>query len=279
MQSPGVALPVFQFSDTASWPSGQEVSSFCRAETPARRKATWWLRSSDQRFPLWQNPIVTESDLIEAIKALVDAGEYRDEMPGKPIRDAHGPGMYRDLGDGRFSRCYVRGSPEYVEARDHGLIDLLPALEPASNDSVAALEKVVGAKLPTLLRRLYLEVGNGGFGPGYGLLSVDKVLEIVRSPWPSWIDLPLLMVCDWGCAISSLVDASDDRGAMWGFDPNPTGVNEESLFEENCSLGEWLERWVRGQAFQPVLVNDPDSGQWRGATVEEHAAWADEGRS
>ena len=34
-------------------------------------------------------------------------------------------------------------------------------------------ESRLGFKLPILLRRLYLEVGNGGFGPSYGLLGIS----------------------------------------------------------------------------------------------------------
>jgi hypothetical protein len=40
---------------------------------------------------------------------------------------------------------------------------------PASVAEVDAAEATLGFAIPPLLRRLYTEVGNGGFGPDYGL--------------------------------------------------------------------------------------------------------------
>ncbi|MDX6329418.1 MAG: hypothetical protein QOI83_1801 [Streptomycetaceae bacterium] len=41
----------------------------------------------------------------------------------------------------------------------------------ATPEAVAEAEEVIGFPLPPLLRRLYLEVANGGFGPDEGILS------------------------------------------------------------------------------------------------------------
>jgi hypothetical protein len=43
---------------------------------------------------------------------------------------------------------------------------------PPRDSEVDAAEAALGFRIPPLLRRLYLEVGNGGFGPGYGLIGV-----------------------------------------------------------------------------------------------------------
>lgn len=51
-------------------------------------------------------------------------------------------------------------------------MDPLPPLAPASAEAVADAERRLGHRLPPLLRRLYREVANGGFGPGYGILGV-----------------------------------------------------------------------------------------------------------
>lgn len=37
---------------------------------------------------------------------------------------------------------------------------------PASAEDVTAFERVVGNPMPDLLKRMYLEVANGGFDPG-----------------------------------------------------------------------------------------------------------------
>ncbi|MGP3921266.1 SMI1/KNR4 family protein [Nonomuraea sp. 10N515B] len=47
--------------------------------------------------------------------------------------------------------------------------NVLPA---ASSEAVAETEEAIGYPLPPLLRRLYLEVGNGGFGPRGGIIGV-----------------------------------------------------------------------------------------------------------
>src|SRR5437588_8306477 len=43
---------------------------------------------------------------------------------------------------------------------------------PATPVMVGSAEQALGFALPPVLRRIYLEVGNGGFGPGYGLIGV-----------------------------------------------------------------------------------------------------------
>jgi hypothetical protein len=50
----------------------------------------------------------------------------------------------------------------------------LPAARlPVSHEAVTAVERRLGFALPSLLRRIYLEVANGGFGPGYGLVGLS----------------------------------------------------------------------------------------------------------
>src|SRR5690606_16538036 len=81
---------------------------------------------------------------------------------------------------------------------------------PASVKKIAAAEAELGFALPTLLREIYLRIGNGGFGPGYGLLGITggatddrgrsleqvyaefrKTLSGLPSPWPE----RLLPIC------------------------------------------------------------------------------------
>jgi hypothetical protein len=45
---------------------------------------------------------------------------------------------------------------------------------PVSETEICAAEEALGFRLPPLLRQLYLEIGNGGFGPGYGLIGVPS---------------------------------------------------------------------------------------------------------
>jgi hypothetical protein len=145
---------------------------------------------------------VTEQELIRTIQELVAAGEYLDTIPGIPGAALTGGGMFQG---GR--RLYRRGSPEHLEARAAGLVDRLPPLQVAAPDAVEEAESLLGRRLPSALRRLYLEVGNG--------------------------------------------------------DPG------KALFRQDRNVTEWLARWVDGRLHQPWAVQDPSTGQWRGATDQE----------
>src|SRR5262245_23166208 len=52
--------------------------------------------------------------------------------------------------------------------------DPLPA--PASEAALDAAEARLGTPLPASLRRLYAEIANGGFGPGGGLLPIERAI-------------------------------------------------------------------------------------------------------
>jgi hypothetical protein len=229
---------------------------------------------------------MTEDEVFRAVAALVAAGEYLDELPGVPGARLEGGGVFQGN-----RRLYVRGSREHLEARAGGLVERLPPLTPAAPAAVDEAEALVRHPLPPLLRRLYLEVGNGGFGPGYGLLglrgghgddyrktAVDLRREDSSGSFPGAPPAGLLAVCYWGCAIYSYVDCTDVEARMWGWDPNPAPDDDPgvALFRESTTFVEWLSRWVEGRLCQPVLVEDPDTGEWRGATDEEQTEWASE---
>lgn len=43
---------------------------------------------------------------------------------------------------------------------------------PATEAVVRETEAALGFQIPTFLKRVYLEIGNGGFGPGYGIIGL-----------------------------------------------------------------------------------------------------------
>jgi hypothetical protein len=140
----------------------------------------------------------------------------------------------------------------------------------------------LGHSFPALLRRLYLEIGNGGFGPGYGIIGLhdcedDPRSDLQGAAWDAFVPAGrgLFPLCTWGCSIYSFVDCADAAAQMWGWDPNPAPHDDigKALFKEELSFSEWLDRWVNGRLVQPVLVQEPDSGRWRGATEVEKATW------
>ncbi len=104
---------------------------------------------------------------------------------------------------------------------------------PATEAELATAEEQLGVPLPPLLRALYGNVANGGFGPGYGLEGVRGYVPTTNSqqdwsgqnhrpidlsiylkkygseyfeiPWYVWPD-KMLTLCDWRCACYSQMD-------------------------------------------------------------------------
>ena len=148
-----------------------------------------------------------------------------------------------------------------------------PVAPTLRKQEVARAERQLGFQLPELLRRLYTEVGNGGFGPGYGIYGLDKVTgdeersliegyEIDSNPpqdeypgvaWPSG----LVAVCHWGCGEYSYVNCHTKRGVMYRFDiekydpADPTTVfrrlSDPHFSREAGSIKQWLEMWLSGE--------------------------------
>jgi hypothetical protein len=145
-------------------------------------------------------------------------------------------------------------------ASDNGARFGLGAAAPLAENLISRAEEALGFKLPPLLRDLYRLVGNGGFGPGYGILpligaprstDVESVVELYtafRSADPedpawSW-PAQLLPICDWGCAIRSCLAVSSEGGVLT-FDPNVRDIDEpmeNALALTHTSLDSWAAR-------------------------------------
>jgi hypothetical protein len=137
-------------------------------------------------------------------------------------------------------------------------------LEPGNPDDIARDESKLGFSFPPLLKRIYTEIGNGGFGPGYGLIGLtngvpddtgktgpaiyrqfhDGASEAPFCEWPKG----LLPICYWGCAILSCADCSDPNFRVRIFDPNVHDGDDwtDAFFEESPSFEEWITAWASG---------------------------------
>jgi hypothetical protein len=51
----------------------------------------------------------------------------------------------------------------------------------AEEAEIKQAEAMLGTRLPAPLRNLYLRIGNGGFGPGYGVLGLEGGLRDDRG--------------------------------------------------------------------------------------------------
>ena len=52
-----------------------------------------------------------------------------------------------------------------------------PLPPPATDSALIAAEARLGRPFPPALRRVYLEVADGGFGPGGGIIAADRAVE------------------------------------------------------------------------------------------------------
>jgi hypothetical protein len=128
-------------------------------------------------------------------------------------------------------------------------------------------EAALGCGLPELLRRLYLEVANGGFGPGYGLLGVpplgakDDLQHDLVSLYalyreadpddPHWVwPEGLLPLVHLGCAMYGCLNVRAAGAPIIWFEPNPHEPGtpwDGSFIPLIGSLAGWLEAWLEGR--------------------------------
>jgi len=96
-------------------------------------------------------------------------------------------------------------------------------------------ERAIGFKLPDLLRAIYIAVGNGGFGPEYGLVGTKGGAKLdghtLETCYQDMIKLKeenivwrwpgrLLPLANYGCGMWSCVDCADQKLPMILWDPN-----------------------------------------------------------
>lgn len=140
------------------------------------------------------------------------------------------------------------------------------ACPPATVKAVASTEKRLGFGLPPTLRRIYLDVANGGFGPGYGVMGVEggftddmgntvaDLYESYRQPDPedpSW-QWPqgYLPICHWGCVVYSVVDCSRSPSPVYFADVSvkESGEPMETVMHlHKPSFESWLGDWLAGK--------------------------------
>lgn len=128
---------------------------------------------------------------------------------------------------------------------------------PVDEELLTAVTGALGFPLPELLVRLYTEIGDGGFGPGYELLplhaeegeSLLGVYETMVDPGTTW-PRGVVPIIDWGCGMYAAVDCLDDRGAVLLFEPNVfSGDWAEVWFLDNDDLADWLRSWTSPTAW------------------------------
>jgi hypothetical protein len=151
---------------------------------------------------------------------------------------------------------------------------------PASPELMAKAEDLIGFQLPPLLKALYGELANGGFGPVFVPLfsptphrpfgteqdgAIDMYMALREADLEYELDLmecegaprnsqfswrpKLIPLCEWGCNIRSAVDCAKPDLPVFRADPNKSVF----LSRESPSLAKWLEDWLDSKgSFAPV---------------------------
>lgn len=150
---------------------------------------------------------------------------------------------------------------------------LFPVASPAI---VAKAEAGLGFALPSMLKRLFLEVSNGIAGFAYDILGLEggcasdcgNLLDTYRefktydeslgTPWMSG----LLPICNWGSTIYSCVDCNDSALRVYTHE-------SAEVWPERYTLNEFFEMWLNGKVefsqedveIVTKEVNNPFTGQ------------------
>jgi len=111
--------------------------------------------------------------------------------------------------------------------------------------TVAEVEGKLGFGLPELLRRLYTEIADGGFGPGYGLVGIegdrnsylnrdlaqtyDSYLRESKTEFGAPWQPKLLPILTWGCGILSCIDCADPSFPVYFLDPGMHCLDDPNL--------------------------------------------------
>ncbi|MFJ7020556.1 SMI1/KNR4 family protein [Streptomyces sp. NPDC101117] len=148
--------------------------------------------------------------------------------------------------------------------------------EPVNAATVTRAEAALGFSLPPLLADLYLRIGDGGFGPEYGLLplldnppagepaAVPQYLanrEAARRnpdwPWPEGV----LPISHWGCAMYACVDCRSPEAPVLLFEPNADDA-AHAWYVDAPSLADWLRAWLDGTGWYEETNDDMDLTPW-----------------
>ncbi|AVH57108.1 MULTISPECIES: SMI1/KNR4 family protein [Streptomyces] len=160
--------------------------------------------------------------------------------------------------------------------------------EPVDAAALTRAEAALGFALPRLLAALYVRIGDGGFGPEYGLLPlldgppsgepavVPQYLSNREGgrkdpdwPWPEGV----LPISHWGCGMYACVDCRSPEGTVLLFEPNADDA-DHAWYVDAPDLATWLHAWLDGTGWYEESNEGMDMAPWPDFRIRTAAAQA-----
>ena len=229
------------------------------------------------------NPL--DDDLIARIRSRAENPDTRTDAPpaarGRSVRV--GPVAAVGISLDALLRGDTNPAPAAPEA-------LSP---PPDGGAIGAAERALGFALPGPLRQLYLNIGDGGFGPSAGLMALGQLVRIYRTmiseppgprgqKWPPEL-LPFAHTDPGYVCIHVLTGAI----VFWDEEELAEGSSDKvwkrSFKPEAADLGTWFETWLgtptpeeQAKSLMQKGMHDAirqSLAYWRSKTPEERAAF------
>jgi hypothetical protein len=148
--------------------------------------------------------------------------------------------MQNDL----ISRILLRAeNPKTIHDMAAGLSPKPRINQKASEKEILLFEQEIKFKLPHVLIEILTKIGNGGFGPGYGLFSTDEMIKTYREILKSdEYDMKesFLPILTWGCDIYSCIDLGETGFPVYYCELGNCCLDDVSFEIENAE-GEVVE--------------------------------------
>jgi|GEM_PF-3216472 len=134
----------------------------------------------------------------------------------------------------------------------------------AINAQLTALEESVNVFLPSIIKQLYLNLGDGDFGPDYGFFALTEhnlkkkttlneayhqVHDDTIKDWDWELPRTLVPFMYWGADIYSMLDCSTTQGGVYVLDKNlkkKYGTWQSCVWQHCPDMLVWLEKWLAG---------------------------------
>ncbi len=161
-----------------------------------------------------------------------------------------------------MSNALIRRLQERIRSEPTVDMAVCPPIRPhppVNEQAIADAEARLGFHLPPLVRALYTQVADGGYGPGYGLIElaghgytlVESRSRMVEEAATDWVwPERLVELVNWGCLYFSAIDCSDPSCPVLFYNGDRAGQDAtlaNCLLPEADSLAEWLSAWLDGE--------------------------------